>query len=408
MRTLKFYLEYWGIRLFYLAIIVLIGYGGYCYSVPEFSIGGHLYKNIFYFERVYFTTWFYYLEYFVFIFLFLTGLVFIITLYNALDKRIKERIYNKYMEFYTTYLLNFIFTKEFLSENEKIRRMEAFKKYVQNDYSRILIIDILLQIHHQTIGKLDCATEQLFAELIHISFIRSYLLSPYYKHKTIALNIIAEFKIHGFEKYIIRLANRESNKLLHTDALVTLVRLDTFANLIQLINNNVCISLWEVNVIIDNIEKDSISRIPYKALLYSNNKGMLILGMILSRLHQKEEYKDDIKKYIESDDANVKEEAILTFSTFAEDHTDFVYLRNTYNNTTERGKLSIIETVPKSTDTGYAIEFLEWVAINEPIKFKTEALRNLLTIDMIKVVTLKNSTDPLVKMACDEVLDLNM
>ncbi|MDT3386595.1 MAG: hypothetical protein LIR46_02335, partial [Bacteroidota bacterium] len=143
-------------------------------------------------------------------------------------------------------------------------------------------------------------------------------------------------------------------------------------------------------------------------LLYSNNKGMLILGMILSRLHQKEEYKDDIKKYIESDDANVKEEAILTFSIFAEDHTDFVYLRNTYNNTTERGKLSIIETVPKSTDTGYAIEFLESVAINEPIKFKTEALRNLLTIDMIKVVTLKNSTDPLVKMACDEVLDLNL
>ena len=160
--------------------------------------------------------------------------------------------------------------------------------------------------------------------------------------------------------------------------------------------------------IIDNIEKDNISNIPYKALLYSNNRGMLILGVILSRLHHKEEFKDDIKKYIASDDANVKEEAILTFSTFAEDHTDFVCLRNTYNNTTERGKLCIIETVSKSNDTDYTIEFLVWVAINEPIKFKTEALRNLLLIDMIKVASLKKSMDPLVRMACNEVLDLNI
>ena len=408
MRTLKFYLEYWGIRLFNLAIIALIGYGSYCYSVPEFSIGGHVFKNIFYFEHVYFTTWLYYLNYFVFIFLFFTGLIFIFTVYYALDKRIKERIHNKYMEFYTTYLLNFIFTKEFLSEKEKVRRKERFRKYVRNDYSKMLIIDILQQIHHQTTGLLGRATEQLFAELIHVDFIRSYLLSPYYKHKAIALNIIAEFKIQGFERYIIRLARRKSKKMLHTDALVALVRLDTFANLIQLINNNIYISLWEVNLIIDNIEKDNISNIPYKALLYSNNRGMLILGVILSRLHHKEEFKDDIKKYIASDDANVKEEAILTFSTFAEDHTDFVCLRNTYNKTTERGKLCIIETVSKSNDTDYTIEFLVWVAINEPIKFKTEALRNLLLIDMIKVASLKKSMDPLVRMACNEVLDLNI
>jgi len=245
-------------------------------------------------------------------------------------------------------------------------------------------------------------------ELKYDNLIRSYLYSPYYRHKKIALSVISEFKIHGVEKYILGLAKRESNRLLHTDALVALIRLNTYENLLQLIKNDVNISMWEVNVIIDNIEKDKIRKIPYKELLHSNNKGMLLLGIILSRLHQKQEFKYDIQKYIEYHNDNIMEEAILAFASFAGDKSDFVYLRNSYNKATGRGKLSIIRTVSHSPDTEYAVQFLEWVAINEPIKYKTEALRSLLTINIGRVAMLKDSEDPLVRMACNEILDINI
>jgi len=165
--------------------------------------------------------------------------------------------------------------------------------------------------------------------------------------------------------------------------------------------------MWEVNVIIDNIEKDKIREIPYKELLHSNNKGMLILGIILSRLNQKQEFIYDIKMYIESPDENINEEAILAFASFAKDRSDFVYLRESYNKATERGKLFIIRSVSQSPDTEYAVQFLQWVAINEPVNCKVEALKNLLIIDICKVAEFMNVKDPQVRMACNEVLDIN-
>jgi len=122
MKTVKFYLQYLGKRFFYLTLTVLILYGSYCYSVPEFSIGGHLFKNIFYHEHSIMVAWLYYLEYFIFIFLILTGLIFILTLYYGFDKRRKEKTLNWYMEFYVTYLLYFIFTKDILSEKEMAQK----------------------------------------------------------------------------------------------------------------------------------------------------------------------------------------------------------------------------------------------------------------------------------------------
>jgi len=408
MKTIKFYLEYWGTRLFYIIFIFLICYGSYCYSVPKFSIGSHAFKNLLYHAHNSQAIWLYYLEYFIFIFLILTALTFMLTLYYGVDKRRKEKTHNRYINFYMSSLLSYLFMKNKLPEKEKKQRKAKFKKFVRNDYSKELIINTLLQIHSQTVGEIHNDTELILHELKYDNLIRSYLYSPYYRHKKIALSVISEFKIHGVEKYILGLAKRESNRLLHTDALVALIRLNTYENLLQLIKNDVNISMWEVNVIIDNIEKDKIRKIPYKELLHSNNKGMLLLGIILSRLHQKQEFKYDIQKYIEYHNDNIMEEAILAFASFAGDKSDFVYLRNSYNKATGRGKLSIIRTVSHSPDTEYAVQFLEWVAINEPIKYKTEALRSLLTINIGRVAMLKDSEDPLVRMACNEILDINI
>lgn len=408
MKVLGFYIEYWGTRLFYVTLIFLICYGSYLYSVPKFSIGGYMFNNLLYRDYYSLSRWLYYLEYFIFIFLILTILTFILTLYYGHDKRIKERTHDRYINFYIKYLLALLYTKDKLAEKELKRRKVRLMSFVKNDYSKELVINTLQQIHHQTIGQIREDTEHLLHELKYDNLIRNYLHSPFYRHKKIAMNAIAEFKIIGHEKYILRLAKRERNELLHTEALVTLIRLNTYDNLLQLIKNDINISMWEVNVIIDNIQKDKITDVPYAELLHSDNKGTILLGIILSRLNWKNKFKYDIQKYIEYPDDNIMEEAILAFATFAEDKSDFVYLKNVYKDATGRGKFSIIKTITLSPDTDFAIGFLEWVAINEPIKYKTEALKYLLTISVEKVARLKNASDPLVVMACNEVLDINL
>jgi hypothetical protein len=407
MKIIGFYIEYWGTRLFYITLVSVICFGSYWYSVPEFSVAGHVFKNLLYKEHYYLTGWLYYIEYFIFVFLILTALTFILTLYYGYDKKKKEVAHERYINFYIRYLLALIYMNNKLASEELEKRKNRFLTFVKNDYSKELVINTLQQIHHQTIGQISEDTELILQELKFDKLIRNYLHSPFYRHKKIAMNAIAEFKIKGHEKYIINLAKRERNKLLHTEALVTLIRLNTYDNLLLLIRNNINISMWEMNVIIDNIQKDKIKNIPYAELLHSDNKGALLLGIILSRLDWKNEFKYDIQKYIEYPNDNIMEEAIIAFATFAEDKSDFVYLRNVYKDATGRGKLAIIKTITLSYDTDFAIGFLEWVATYEPIKYKTEALKYLLTISVDKVVRLKKSSDPLVVMACNEVFDIN-
>lgn len=408
MKILGFYIEYWGTRLLYITFLSFICFGSYWYSLPEFSVGGHVFKNLLYKKEYYFTGWLYYIEYFIFVFLILSVLTFILTLYYGHDKRIKEITHERYVNFYIRYLISLIYMKDKLSSVELKKRKARFQSFVKNDYSKELVINTLQQIHHQTVGQMREDTELILQELKYDRLIRNYLHSPFYRHKKIAMNAIAEFKIKGHEKYILGLAKRERNKLLHTEALVTLIRLNTYDNLLLLIKNNINISMWEVNVIIDNIQKDKIKNIPYAELLHSDNKGTLLLGIILSRLNWKNEFKYDIQRYIDYPNDNIMEEAIIAFAAFAENKADFVYLRNLYKDAPGRGKLTIIKTITLSTDTDFAISFLEWVAIFEPIKYKTEALKYLLTISVEKVARLKKSSDPLVAMACNEVLDINL
>ena len=408
MKILGFYIEYWGTRLFYITLVSVICYGSYWYSVPEFSVGGHVFKNLLYKEQYYFTVWLYYVEYFIFVFLILSALTFILTLYYGHDKRIKEITHERYVNFYIRYLLALLYMKDKLASEELKKRKTRFLIFVKNDYSKELVINTLQQIHHQTIGQIREDSELVLHELKYDKLIRNYLHSPFFRHKKIAMNAIAEFNIKGHEKYILRLAKRERNRLLHTEALVTLIRLNTYDNLLLLISNNIKISMWEVNVIIDNIQKDKIKNIAYTELLHSDNEGTLLLGIILSRLDWKNQFKYDIQKYIDYPNDNIMEEAIIAFATFAVDKSDFVYLRNVYKDATARGKLSIIKAITQSPDPDFAIGFLEWVTINEPIKYKTEALKHLLTISVEKVARLKNASDPLVVMACNEVLDINL
>ena len=161
MKTLRLYLEYWGTRLFYITVFFLICYGSYCYSVPEFSIGGHVFKSLLYHEHHNLATWLYYVEYFIFIFIILALLIFALTIYYGQDKRRKEKTHNRYINFYISYLLRFIFSKDELPEEEIKLKKKKLGKFIRNDYSRELVINTLQQIHHQTIGKMRSDTEEL-------------------------------------------------------------------------------------------------------------------------------------------------------------------------------------------------------------------------------------------------------
>lgn len=408
MKILKFYLQYWSLRLFYTTFILLIFYGSYCYTVQKIPIGSYMFINPFYHVHMNLPSWTNYLEYFIFIFVISSIVMFIHTNYYAFVKENKEKMRNRYLDFYFNSLISDLFREN--KTNDTVLKINSlqYEKYSKKNFYRELITNTLIQIHSQTIGKARQDTELIMQSLHYDNWIHTYLRSPYYKHKKIALDAISEFKLEGYDNYIIKLAKQSNKKLLRTNALIALTRLDVYNNLILLIEMNVKITIWDVNVIINNIEQDNNQNIPYTELIHAKNEGMQILGIMLARINHKIELKQAILEKINDSNSLIMEEAVIAFASFAEDKNDFDFLIDQYKETTEKAKDVIIKTINSDPDKDQTADFLQWIAENEPMQNKLSALISLLSIDISRISKLKRSDDPLVKTACEQILDINV
>jgi len=333
----------------------------------------------------------------------------ILTKIYSSNKKRKEKINEKFLKIYYKTVISDLFKENKDTELEETDNVYKYrhKRFAKSDLYKELIINTFIHVHYQTIGKIRLKTESMMNDLHYEKLIRSYLYSPFYKQKKLALNTISEFKITGYEKYLIKLAKQKKNKLLHTEALITLIRLNVYNNLIILTNININFSIWDINMIIRNIEKDKELNIPYNELINACNEGMQLLGIMLTRIHHKKEFKKKIKKKTENENSNIKVEAILTFASFSEKKDDFDFLLNKYPEISDKTKNDIIKIVDVNPNKKQALDFFEWIAENEPIPSKLIAIENLLSLDISKVFKLKQSKDISIKMACEQVLDIN-
>lgn len=408
MRTIAIYAEYWVVRLLYLLLVLVLVYGCYCYSQPNFTIGGHILHNEFYNDNVALPMWLYYLEYSIFVLVILGGLMLLITIYYALEKKRKEKIFRININRDMDYLLAELYREGGLTEEDIRRKSFELRKLMKNDFAREHLTGILRLIHRQTSGKARMDTELMMEALYCEGFIRRYLRSPYYRHKKIALNLIAEFRLQGYEKQVMKLARQKRDTLLHSDALAVLSRLNMREILLKLIEKKVTLSLWDVNVFIKNIEQDKVRNIPYAELLSTDNGGMVLLGIMLARLHGRKEFKQEMRRFTLHKNSTIKEEAVMALAAFVETQEDFEYLQGVYGLATEKAREEIIKAFKSCPDRERAMRFLEWITVNEPLIHKLNALQVILTMDVNRVIALQKREDPMIKMACAQVLDINI
>jgi hypothetical protein len=366
-----------------------------------------MFTNPFYHVHHKMPFWINYLEYFILVFILSTVLMILLTKYYSFNKKRKEEMQEKYLNFYYSSIIRELFKQDDGHNLKETVNISRLKRFIRNDNNNELVINTLTQVHYQTIGKIRQKTELIINLLHYDKLIRSYLYSPFYKHKKLALDTISEFKIIGYEKYLFKLAKQSKNKLLHKDALITLARLNVYDNLILFADMTVDISIWDINMIIRNIEKDRESSIPYNELINARNEGAQLLGIMLARIHCKKEFKNEIQKKIEHHNLAIKEEAILAFTSFVENKEDFDFIINRYSESSENAKKNIVKRMDANPNKKQAANFLEWIAKNEPIPNKLIAIMNLLSLDISKVTKLKQSEDASIRMACEQVLDIN-
>lgn len=406
MKTLKLYMQYWFVRLLFLIFITLIAFGSYFYSIPQFAWGTIHIKNLYYTKLESLPTWLYVAEYFIFTFFIISVLLLVLIILYKRNKRIRKKIRAKYIDYFATGLVCSLYSDRGFCFEGNSQESKAFKKALRDDYAKRIFIDEIRRVRIQTIGVVSEKTLKVF-EACHFDYlIRAYLHSPYLRKKLFALKVIADLQLEGYEDYIVKLT-RKKNNVLHSEALVTLIKLNIYDNLLLLVKLKTKLTVWDINIIaktsVDINEKD----IDYSALIQSVSPEVTTLGIMLARLNERKELKMEVMQKVGDTNELVNEEAFFAFVSFSEDQKDFEFLIDRFELATEKVQISIIKAIVAHPDKAAAIRFLEWVVVNKSFKHKLEAIHVLLELDLSVVAQFRRSNDPLIRQVYSQILDIN-
>lgn len=407
MKTLTLYIKYWSIRIFFLIIFLIIAFGSYFYSVPQLTWGSLKINNLYYTEIESLPGWLYGAEYFIFTFIITSIILFVLIVFYKRNKRKRKKIRDRYEAYFATALVKYLYEETEYNTEEKKQDAILFKKALKDDYAKRIFISTLRKIRTQTIGEVRDKTLRIYDEYYFDYLIRAYLHAPYLRKKLFALKVISDFQLTGYESYIIKLAKRNNN-VLHSEALVTLVKLNTSDNLLLLAELKIKLTIWDINVIVKTVLEQNKKDIDYLKLINPEKPEVCALGIMLARLNQRKELKMDIRKQIGNSNELVNDEAFLAFVSFVEDQSDFDFLINKFEQASENVQISIIKVIASHPDKSVSTDFLKSVVENKSFILKLEALQVLMELDLSIVAKFKRSENKTIRQICAQVLDLNL
>ncbi|MBP1629990.1 MAG: hypothetical protein H6Q15_883 [Bacteroidetes bacterium] len=400
MRRIILYFKYTIFRILTLASIVLFFFGFFKLVIKN----KYLLLPDFFQLRFGLPDWFYVVQYYILLFTLAIIMIVFFTLYYSYSKTYKIKKRSRRIDVYIDIVLAMVCTEE-VSERKFFNNIKTIKKNTRSEFNKSILITVTYILHYKTMGEIKRRINKLFNSLNFDKEIKTLLYSPFTKHKKLALYVISEFNLHGYEDYLLKLTKQEKRKLLHFEAMKTLIKLDSHNNLLKIIEMNVKISTFDINILLNNI---SNKEIPYKELIESNNNGFIILGLILIRRNNRVEFKKDIEKFIINTNLMVREETVLTLAEFADDINDFELLIYFFSESSENGKKAIVNSIIRMPDNDKRIEFLSGVIENDSLRIKLFALDALLSIDISKVIEFQKSDNIQIRKACDELLDINI
>lgn len=409
MKTFEIYFRYWLLRIIYITLGLLILFGSYFFSVPQVYIGNNELINPIYNYISDTSTWLYCVDYFIFIFLISILLILIWIIYYNLKKNIKGRTNKIFLDSFISKLFYYIFfVDEFTNDEEQIK-IAALKKELNNDHSKRLFMNTLKNIHSQTTGKVHEKAAQIMIAVDFNKLIFAYLHSPYFKHKLFALNIISSFQLEGYDKYILKLT-KSKNNILHTEAIVSLLKLKVYENLHFLVDFNMKLTQWDINIIIKTVQTLNLTHIDYYLLIKSEVSEISALGIMLARINKCYEYKALIKQNIGNSNKLINDEAFMAYISFSINQEDYDFLIDNFEEASLKAKQKIIKSLVNSDNTSKIIIFLNWVVENKHFTLKVEAIRLLLVMELEfnLIASYKKSKNLSIRSSCLQVLDINL
>lgn len=405
MNLFQLHTKYWGKRLLFVLTISFLIFLVYFFKVPEIKAAGFILKNPL-FDYTSSLTWKLYLTiYFTVVFLINTVFLISMTVFYKAQKQRHARLMKKYERYFIETIMDHLVLKSFDVENEEDPHIVSLKKALRDKNSINIFLDVLRKINAQVKGDLRTETSKMIGELGLHEVITTYLYSPYFEDKILAMKIISDFGIEEHNGYLLELTYNK-NYVVRTEALDSLIKLSVLDNLEFLKNHIYQVSLWDINTILkisDDFEKQNID---YSGLINSEHLRVAALGILLAGKNERTDMKETIKSKLGSEDEVVNTEAYRAYLAMADQPSDFKYVMGKFFGEDEKIKQLIVESFKRCPDKVMSVVFLTNVVEKESLSLKTSAMKLLLEFDTTKFQYYQYSDSPEIIKAHNEAVDL--
>ena len=249
---------------------------------------------------------------------------------------------------YQEILINYIYLTEDEAE-EKIKTTNLLKKAVKNKVDRIVIQNLILTLHGDLTGELAEFLETLYYDLNLVQYSLKKMNSSVWFIKIKGIRELTQMKVKDVYTETLELINHK-NKLLRSEAQLTMVKLYQFNGLSFLDHLEFPITEWQQILLIEEIQSIRNQDVPdLTNWLHSKNDTVICFALKLVKLFNQIQLKDDLIKLVLHPSEKVRRTAIDVLGYFRIIESKTI-LKQIFKNSPPETQFFIIQALSQLSD----------------------------------------------------------
>lgn len=279
--------------------------------------------------------------------------------------------------------------------------VQEHKRIYTTDYPQLVFINRLRRISVLTKGAVHARCVRIFHLLNAEDLIKTYLKSPYLRHKLLAIRIIGDFRIKVFMPELLKLISSKK-EVISSEAMHAYVKTAVNTNFDFLIERNRPISKLDIYNFI--LIASNYTQINYRLLITSNIDSVSALGLRFAGLHVIKTLKTEIFKRISHVNNLVSHEAQSAYLEMIDEY-DAAILLNRFDVFNEENQFKILNLMAEFTDNPMVLALFTTVIEQYDYEIKKQALNILLQNNISVTLKYRKHPNIIIQNAYSELTD---
>lgn len=398
-----------------LLLILLVLIPVYFFYQPQISLFDVTINNPFYKYIESLEVWLYLILYFSIVSFINVFIFFFLSIYFDYKKEKTSKMRVRYEKFFAERLTEYLLFEKYNDE----KRTDEFVKSIKHFTKKRIQIDAIFSTYTKIQETLALDLSEKFKLVLKKLGIynkqKLFLYSNSNDERIIAMKMLSYLRIQD-HKDRITFYSKSKNHALRTEAFAALIRLmEKDDVLTAFIKQKHDLSLLDINVVINAVLKNFKTKIDYESLLNSTLLRKIIIGSLLVKYRNLNQYNKLLLNHIKNGNSNIKGNHYIllrnivwdAFLETADENVALEAITSHLNIEPDEVKQVILEKSYKIKDKRLT-ELISNIIESLTLINKVEALKILFNTDVNRFIDFKYSENKETVKAFNEVSDINI